>query len=555
MMPNITRGDRMGGLLAYLAGPGRKNEHTDPHLVTGDPALMAWHSDEEMSRDAALRIARHLEQPRRAFDVNVPRGHVWHCSLSLRAEEGTLSDEKWAAIAEDFIKEMGFDDGVKAPVRWVAMHHGTSSAGNDHIHLAANLVREDGTKVSVHNDFRRAQDVVRALEAKYELEPLESVRGERATVGYDPADRAAQARARAAALHERGRREGGGRDATWAQLPEIERNALIQAQMRLDQPRESLALKVRGCAGASQDEAEFVRRLRQAGVIVRPRFADGRDDVVTGYSVAERPFHGERPIWFGGGRLGRDLTLPSLREAWPDTPEGASQAAAEWVAGKRGRRPVSPGREASEIDPSVWASCREELRLAHERVRSIDPNDVRSWGQAAREASGVLASWSLRVEPVAGPIARASDALGKAAQVRPHAPAYRPLPRISLTSTALVLAAASSDNQTARTAVLVRELVRLSAALYKAAKARDEVRLAASLRDRVRIDLEARLKSMEAVRSSAAPSLPGDLSALQARTQAGQAAATTIGSPLPNRLESRPRVPNSTQDRDTGPQR
>lgn len=29
MMPNISRGDRMGGLMVYLAGPGRSNEHEE----------------------------------------------------------------------------------------------------------------------------------------------------------------------------------------------------------------------------------------------------------------------------------------------------------------------------------------------------------------------------------------------------------------------------------------------------------------------------------------------------------------------------------------------
>ena len=36
MMPNVTRGDRMAGLVSYLVGGGRHNEHTEPHLVAGD---------------------------------------------------------------------------------------------------------------------------------------------------------------------------------------------------------------------------------------------------------------------------------------------------------------------------------------------------------------------------------------------------------------------------------------------------------------------------------------------------------------------------------------
>jgi hypothetical protein len=36
----VLRGTNAGGLLRYLYGPGRANEHTDPHLVAGfyDPA-------------------------------------------------------------------------------------------------------------------------------------------------------------------------------------------------------------------------------------------------------------------------------------------------------------------------------------------------------------------------------------------------------------------------------------------------------------------------------------------------------------------------------------
>src|SRR3954454_10741660 len=174
-MPNIVRGERMAGLLVYLAGPGRSNEHTEPHLVAGDPAVLAWHDDAELDRDAALQVAAQLDAPRRAFGVDVPGGSVWHCSLSLRAEEGQLTDEKWAAIATDFVAAMGFSDaGGKAACRWVAVRHGLSAAGNDHVHLAVSLVREDGTKASTWNDRPKAQTLAGELEHKHGLEVLES---------------------------------------------------------------------------------------------------------------------------------------------------------------------------------------------------------------------------------------------------------------------------------------------------------------------------------------------------------------------------------------------
>jgi len=40
--------------------------------------------------------------------------------------------------------------------------------------------------------------------------------------------------------------------------------------------------------------------------MIKPRYAAGRDDVVVGYSVAERLPKGGRPVWFGGGHLAKD---------------------------------------------------------------------------------------------------------------------------------------------------------------------------------------------------------------------------------------------------------
>src|SRR5699024_10588747 len=204
MMPNITRGDRMAGLMVYLVSPGRANEHEDQHLVAGDGPLVAWHDDNELNRDSALDIARHLDQPRKVLGVEVPRGHVWHCSLSLSPEEGELSDEHWRDIAEDFIAQMEFDDneGTKAPCRWVAVRHGLSKNGGDHIHLAVSLVREDGTKAVVHRDYNRAQQVTRELEVKHGLEQLESRAVGRATRGYKPGEREAAARRKARGMYE-----------------------------------------------------------------------------------------------------------------------------------------------------------------------------------------------------------------------------------------------------------------------------------------------------------------------------------------------------------------
>jgi hypothetical protein len=95
--------------------------------VAGDHALMAWYDDAELSGDNAKAIARHLDRPRTAMGVDVKGGHVWHASLSLRAEEGIRTDQEWAAIAQDFVSAMGFDDNDGTKARAVGSRSVTAS--------------------------------------------------------------------------------------------------------------------------------------------------------------------------------------------------------------------------------------------------------------------------------------------------------------------------------------------------------------------------------------------------------------------------------------------
>lgn len=563
----------MAGLMVYLAGPGRTNEHTEPHLVAGDTALMAWHDDAELGRDSALAIARHLDRPHTAYDVDVSGGHVWHCSLSLRADEGALTDEQWSAVANDFVKAMEFDDneGTKAPCRWVAVRHGVSQNGNDHIHLAVNLVREDGTKASIHNDFRRAQAAARALEVNHGLEPLESVSAERATRGYDPAEREAQARSRARAKHDRERRKAGVDAPAWEKLTGAERQAKIAGELRSDQPRYRLALKVRAASTASESEAEFVRRMRRTGLLVRPRFADGRTDVITGYSVAQRPEAGERPIWYGGGHLGRDLTLPRLRDGWPDTPTGATDAAAEWNAAKRGRRVVTEGREAHEPDPELWGRRNDELRELVDRLRSVPVEDRNTWATVARQASGALAAWSNATEQTPGDLAAASEALSRSAQTYGRTVRPEKAGTTVLAGTAMLLASAARGGQgTVAQAAMLRQLLRLTQAVHDAAAAGQQARQARLLAE----DTRARLVRVRnalpqpdqpgtaggtataTIERTTATALDPEAQAMLNRLHAGQAQpAAQAATPVPNRIEPAKTRQSTTQGAERTPER
>jgi hypothetical protein len=452
MIPNITRGSRMSGLLQYLASTDAdktKNSHTDPHLVAGDAAVMAWYDDGVLDRDDAVAIAKHLDQPRKMFGVEVlqkdfrwdpvkrervENGHkaadVWHCSLSLRAEEGALSDQQWGDIANDFVDAMGFTEASgKAQCRWAAINHGTSENGNHHIHIAVSLVREDGTKASTHGDYKKAQQTCRALETKYGLEELSTVHSAR---GYDRAEKATAVR------DER------------------------------EMHRSSLARKVRASASASGSEGEFVRRARDTGMLVRPRYAKNTTDVIVGYSVAERPKQGERPIWFGGGTLASDLKLGALREEWMDSPHLATEAAAEWNAAARNKRTVSrTGPEHAAPPAEMWVEYTRNAAALADQLRTIPRDDHATWAKAARDVSGAFAAWSYRLEPTPGPLAATAAELSRTAQLRAPRQHSKPVALPSIAGTAMLFMAASSKNKTAAQTALMVQLINTAFAVYE----------------------------------------------------------------------------------------
>jgi len=524
VIPNITRGGRMGGLLVYLVGPGRDNEHLEPHLVVGDPAVMAWHSEEELDREAALRIAGELDHPRRAFGTRVTvatkdkdghsgparDAHVWHCSLSLRADEGQISDERWAQIAEGFVVGMGFAGGEgRAPCRWVALRHGISKAGNDHLHVVVSLVREDGSKASTWNDRPRAQTLAGELEAKFGLQVLESRQAGRGSRGEHPAER------------------------------EIARRDHVD-----ELPRERLERTVRACAAAAGDEVEFVRRLREAGLRVRPRFAAGRGDVVAGYSVALRPVEGRAVVWFGGGRLARDLTLPRVRAGWPDSPAHAGAAVAEWTAAGRNQPSAVQGGESSEPGGALWARYSIEVGELRDRLRSVPADDLATWAHVAHETAGAFAAWSHAVESEPGPLAATARALARSAQL----PAWRASgKRVAVPSArgaALLLAsAARGGSGPVAQAVLLRQLANLAKALHDMHRAAGDAQRAAEIEQAVRGQLV--LVSDRLSDAQLPADRTGDRQAQEAAQVAGQGqlAPRAGGSPVPARLPDVPSRP------------
>ena len=180
MIPNITRGSDPAGLLRYLFGRGRSNEHSDQHMVCASPAITDCFDLDGRPTTSFSRIAHELDrwyrrlaqdgQPmppdmrgRRNPDQEAGKDRIWHCSLAIKAGQGIMDDQQWRQLVEDYLTRMGILDDSGSDVRWVAVRHGLSKNGNDHVHIVVDLATSSGW-INPFHDRILAQDSCRAME-------------------------------------------------------------------------------------------------------------------------------------------------------------------------------------------------------------------------------------------------------------------------------------------------------------------------------------------------------------------------------------------------------
>jgi hypothetical protein len=285
VIARIMKGRFVAGLLYYLYGPGKSDEHENPHLVAGwrDP-IAALEPPVKRNGDRDFRrLTGLLNAPLDAIGRCDQPGTVWHCVLSAAPADRLLTDVEWNAIATGFMDQMGLaprDDPYG--IGWVAVRHGLSAGGIDHIHIAATLARQDGTLPDIHNDFLRARKACQVIEQQYGL------------TATAPADRTAAVRP------------------TRAETEQTQRHA------QNEPPRITLRRLAQEAAATAATEQDFFARLRNAGALIRERTSTTDPGQITGYAIALPSHHAKhgQPVWFGGGKLAPDLTLPRLRRRW-----------------------------------------------------------------------------------------------------------------------------------------------------------------------------------------------------------------------------------------------
>ncbi|MFJ3791518.1 relaxase/mobilization nuclease domain-containing protein [Kitasatospora sp. NPDC090091] len=346
MIPKIRTGTGgTYGLVRYLFGPGQRDEHTDQHVVASwndfapDPGRNPHH--------AIAQLAAQLDQPVKAIGDRAPATTIWHCSVRADPGDRHLADNDWANIARRIVHATGIaPEGDTTACRWVAVRH-----ADDHIHIAATLVRQDGRLAGLSFDRRKAQAEARRIEKDYGLRQL--------TPG----------------------------DGTAAKTPTSQERWKTERTGRTETPRETLREAVRQAVAGAASEEEFFTRLREAGLRVKLRHAPSGD--VLGYNVA---LPGDRnrdsePIWFAGSTLAPDLSLPRIRRRLDAGP-------ATDTAQKPDRGLAWPGRSAP-------ARCRRDAaRITERSVDLLDQDDDEAAAQLV--GAGELLDALAQTSPAAG---------------------------------------------------------------------------------------------------------------------------------------------------------
>ncbi|MBC3843105.1 mobilization protein [Streptacidiphilus sp. 4-A2] len=272
IQPRLGRDTR--GLLGYLYGAGRHDEHEDPHIVA------AWLDrgvpDPGRDPEATLtELARFLDVPvkRLLADGGTRKnGHVWHCPVAIAPTDRLLSDAEWGMVARRIVHAAGIaPSGDQMACRWIAVRHDPR-----HIHIVATAVREDGRAPRRHKDGQRAQAECRKLEVELGLRRLKS------------GDKTASRRPTSPEVHKA---QGQG----WEEPSRVWLQEQIREALAVTSSPQEFFDLLEGGLGV------HIHQVRKNGELVGYRVSRPGDINAAG-----------RPVWFAAGKLALDLSWPNV---------------------------------------------------------------------------------------------------------------------------------------------------------------------------------------------------------------------------------------------------
>lgn len=261
-------------------------------------------------------LARYLDElvRLRNSEFGMPvTDHVWHCPVRAAPEDRYLSDAEWSEIAQRVVAAAGIASaGDDLACRWIAVRH-----ADDHIHILATTVREDGRRPKLHDSGIRVGDACREIEKDYGLRRLK--KGDRT----------------------------GTRRPTQAEMHKAQRLGWEQTS------KEWLQDRIRAAIPQAKSAEELLAYLEAEGIRVKAKRAPSGD--LLGYAVG-RPGDlnkDDEQIFHPGGRSPPTSPFPRSRPASnPATPKSTPPPAALSPA-PPGTRPPTPSAPYTPTSPTT----------------------------------------------------------------------------------------------------------------------------------------------------------------------------------------------------------
>lgn len=145
MIGKLKKGSSYVGCIRYVTG---KDE---AKILASDGVLLGTNAEMAQSFELQRLLNPSIKKP------------VGHIALSFKPEDKPrLTDEFMAKIALEYMQMMGITDTQFIIVR----HHNTD---NPHCHIVYNRINNEGKLISDRNDYRRNEQVTKALKSKYGL--------------------------------------------------------------------------------------------------------------------------------------------------------------------------------------------------------------------------------------------------------------------------------------------------------------------------------------------------------------------------------------------------
>ena len=145
MIGKLKKGSSFAGCIRYVTG---KDE---AKIIVSDGVLLGTNAEMTQSFELQRQLNPRIKKP------------VGHIALSFKPEDKPrLTDEFMAKIALEYMQMMGIKDTQFIIVR----HHNTH---NPHCHIVYNRINNEGKFISDRNDYRRNEQVTKALKSKYGL--------------------------------------------------------------------------------------------------------------------------------------------------------------------------------------------------------------------------------------------------------------------------------------------------------------------------------------------------------------------------------------------------